>query len=144
MTFSPPSNPPKPVFPRIPSALIPEPTKSHRPKGMIQAYVIRDVAANTILEMQTVIAQDLDDYSAKSACLERLVTVWDKCCDRIRVMRGQPDPGRRRPAPEPRKALTRKPGRMTPVSPAPTEQPVQVPTSMPVSPAPAAPTEKPN
>jgi len=75
-------------------------------KGLEQAYIIRDIAANHAMELRDLPAETLQDKAARARALRDCTAVWEGADDRIRIKRGRPLPGSYKPE---RKPTTKKP-----------------------------------
>lgn len=73
-------------------------------RGLTQAYELRDLAANEAKALGAEACSDLEDRCARAKALQALTAVWLGASDRIRILRGRPLPGSKRPAPEKPKA----------------------------------------
>ena len=79
------------------------------PRGLTQAYELRDLAANEAIAIAAEPApSDPLVRSRRALALGTLVKAWDAASDRIRLLRGRPLPGSRRPGP-PKPASSRRP-----------------------------------
>ncbi len=68
--------------------------------GRHQAYDLRDAFAAEALAMLADASPLAPDQRARRAvAAASLAKAWDAACDRIRIARGQPLPGSRRPLP---------------------------------------------
>jgi hypothetical protein len=81
------------------------------PRGLCQAYDLRDFAASEALALKDVPVSDPEDRYARARALRDLASVWETASDRIRLLRGRPLPGSLRPE---RKS---KPKRHSPIAP---------------------------
>jgi hypothetical protein len=96
------------------STPVSSPSPSHampNPRGLCQAYDLRDFAASEALALKDVPVSDPEDRYARARALRDLASVWETASDRIRLLRGRPLPGSLRPE---RKS---KPKRHAPVAP---------------------------
>lgn len=73
------------------------PTGNNR--GLAQAYDIRDIAAKEAIELGRAETKDLSERLARAKAMQSLASVWSDASDRIRILRGRPLPGSRRPEP---------------------------------------------
>src|SRR3989442_11864709 len=69
-------------------------------RGLTQAYELRDLAANEAMAFKGTQAKNLSEKLARAKALQALSVVWLGASDRIRILRGRPLPGSKRPAPE--------------------------------------------
>ena len=68
--------------------------------GLKQAYSLRDVAAAEAIALLAQPKPDnLADRCRLAMAAASLSKVWESACERIRIARGQPLPGSRRPGP---------------------------------------------
>ena len=67
------------------------------PRGLCQAYDLRDFAASEALALKDVPVSDPEDRYARARALRDLASVWETASDRIRLLRGRPLPGSLRP-----------------------------------------------
>lgn len=86
-------------------------------RGLQQAYNIRDMAANEAKALAESTCEDLEQRLSRAQAIRAMVAVWSDASDRIRILRGRPLPGSKRPAPE--KPKPHKTAAFTP----PTEEP---------------------
>ena len=70
-------------------------------QGLTQAYQLRNLSSAQALDLGQAPATKLRDKLAKAQGFAALVKSWEITSDRIRIMRGHPLPGSRKP--EPRK-----------------------------------------
>jgi hypothetical protein len=63
----------------------------------MQAYVLRDLAAQQALVLETVVANDMKEHAAKAGAIRDMCAVWSVASERIRLLRGRPLPGSLRP-----------------------------------------------
>lgn len=77
------------------------------PRGLCQAYDLRDFAATEALALRDVAVTDVQDRYARARAIRDLTAVWIYACDRIRIMRGRPLPGSLRPERTPKRKAPR-------------------------------------
>jgi len=66
-------------------------------KGLMQAYILRDLAANQAVVLESVVANDVKEQAAKAGAIRDMCAVWSQASERIRLLRGRPLPGSLRP-----------------------------------------------
>lgn len=70
-------------------------------RGLTQAYDLRDLAAREALAIGNDTAADPPlkpvERARRALAISALVKAWETASDRVRIMRGQPLPGSRRP-----------------------------------------------
>ena len=69
-------------------------------RGLTQAYDLRDLAAKETEELRAMPLITLEDRLARAKAIQALAVVWRDASDRIRILRGRPLPGSKRPAVE--------------------------------------------
>lgn len=72
-------------------------------RGLKQAYDIRDFSAQCALELREVEANTLEEMVARARALKDATSTWFSASERIRLLRGTPLPGSRRPSSEPKR-----------------------------------------
>jgi len=72
-------------------------------RGLTQAYDLRDLAASEAMALKDTIAPTLEDKLARAQAIRCLAVVWKDASDRIRILRGRPLPGSKRPVSEPKR-----------------------------------------
>ena len=77
-------------------------------KGLEQAYILRDIAANQFLALKDEPAPTLAEKGIRARALRDVCSVWTSADDRIRIKRGQPLPGSLRPE-KPKSRSTKQP-----------------------------------
>ena len=68
-------------------------------KGYLQARELRNIAASEAIAMlQTPPPDDSQDRQRRAMAFTSLVKAWEAACERMRIVRGVPLPGSRRPS----------------------------------------------
>lgn len=83
------------------------PTRTGNNRGLTQAYDLRDLAASEAMALRDVSAVTLEEKLDRANAIKALALVWKDASDRIRILRGRPLPGSKRPAAEPHKPRTK-------------------------------------
>ncbi len=78
--------------------------------GYKQALALRNAAAAKALALLAIDAQEPVVAARLSLAAGTLVKSWDAACDRMRIIRGNPLPGSRRPAAKPQRQPRRQSG----------------------------------
>jgi hypothetical protein len=79
--------------------------------GLRQAYELRDATAREAIAFLAVEPPaDPIARSRRASAVAALVKAWEAACERIRIARGQPLPGTRRPKPKPEHKRPRRTG----------------------------------
>ena len=81
----------------IPKPIDPTDRKDVSNQGLIQAYVLRNIAAQEAIELRQVKVKDLSERLARAKAYQSLGTLWKDASDRIRILRGRPLPGSLKP-----------------------------------------------
>ena len=70
------------------------------PNGLKQALALQDLTFKAAVSMSEAFSDGKKIPREDAIALTNLVRAWDGCQERIRIHRGKPLPGSRRPAPE--------------------------------------------
>lgn len=90
---------------------VPHDRRKGNSRRLTQAYDLRDALATKALELLALVPpDDLDKRARLAVAATSLVKAWEAACDRIRIARGQPLPGSRRPASKPSRPARRQSG----------------------------------
>ena len=74
--------------------------KHPRRPDLKQATELRNITFDIAMDLAKTEVSTLDDKVARAQGVARLMQGWEGACDRIRIIRGKPLPGSRRPAPD--------------------------------------------
>lgn len=77
--------------------ILEEPKRGGGNKGLTQAYVLRDIAAQSAMDLRDCPAESLQDKATRARALRDCASVWSSCDDSIRIKRNRPLPGSLRP-----------------------------------------------
>jgi len=76
-------------------------TERTRERGVKQAYDLRDLAAKQALAIDSLPeSKEPREVLARAQSVLALIRAWESATDRVRILRGVPLPGSRRPAPQ--------------------------------------------
>lgn len=88
--------------------------------GLKQAYNLRDALAAEALAMLAIEPPpDPVTRPRRAMAVASLVKAWESACERIRIARGQPLPGSRRPLPKPSQSRSPRQSGLAPQQPKP-------------------------
>jgi len=104
-------------------SIVPQDRRSGNSRGLTQAYILRDLAANTAMALRAnmtdesgnlIIRRDEFGKPVDAPAIAQLIRAWSEAREAIRILRGRPLPGSLRPE---RKPSKRKPRASGPVAP---------------------------